>query len=66
MTTEKKPNTKCEQANHVRGDTKLTALISATPPTEFKEPKGRESCIQQHDVLAMVEYHFSVCLSLTR
>jgi hypothetical protein len=38
---EKKPNTKCEQANHVRGDTKLTALISvATPPTEFKEPKG--------------------------
>jgi hypothetical protein len=35
----KKPNE--QQANHVRGDTKLTALISvATPPTEFKEPKG--------------------------
>jgi hypothetical protein len=28
-------------ANHERGETKFTALISvATPPTEFKEPKG--------------------------
>jgi hypothetical protein len=38
---------------------KFTALISVTtPPTEFKEPKERESCIQSSDVLAMVEYHF--------
>jgi hypothetical protein len=26
----------------------------------LKNPKERESCIQQHDVLAMVEYHFSL------
>ena len=37
----KKPKQKCEVASQLRGDTKLTALISvATPPTEFSDPNG--------------------------